>query len=344
MFAQHDLGVRQANLQCVQSLNELWDALGELEKRTLDGTAEIFIRNPLKPMYDLYCFTKSDAVAGTGSGESVAVRRVALTLRPPLELTRQHGISSPSAQKSLARVTQLLVSFFVDAGVPKDALPVLESPASASSVSGGRSEADSQPLPSRRQLDAANAQMDAIVFDRAVSARHFAAATPAFKSALASTPSPSAASILSRKRASQSLQQSCDAYLRSGRVLVQGLELHEEAAALDRLRAFLLDYGGVLNFSHQAWAAVVVVLAKTPPQADGGGERSTTGRVGGAAGRGRRALQSFRCERRSTGPGEGAAGRGELSVLHVPHLFRAGDMLEFLRTSLPQTNPFATGV
>lgn len=130
----------------------------------------------------------------------------------------------------------------------------------------------------------------------------------------------------------QLLRQHCETFLRSGQVLVRGLELHEEADAIERLRGFLLDYGEVLRFSPGAWANVVVVLTKPEAQMAGAEQQQRQQQRQPGAGEPKR--------KKTRGRYDCQAQAGGAQVLTVPHNFRTGELLEHLRTSLPQTNPF----
>lgn len=295
-FARQRDEVKRANLACVQNMNELWDTLGGIEKQTLTGGTSVFIRTPLKPVYDLYCFAKFSSESET--------RSVAMTLRPPRELTKQHSITVADAHRALAAIMKPMKSFFSKVGVSRDALPFIDGEEAGVLSSGNRRCADS----SSRNGSASprpkpSSPMDAIVFDRALSTHHFRR----FRSSPATF-------------SSQTLLIQCEGFLRSGHVLVSGLHLEEEQAALDKLKCFLLNYGDALNFSRTSWADVMVVLTKSL-ESKICAEQSRFGNHG-----------RYNCQAHKS---------RALRILSVPHDFREKEFLAFLCRVMPNSNPFA---
>jgi hypothetical protein len=260
-------------------------------------------------------------------------------------------VSSASARHALDAVQQPLFSFFLDIGVPSDAMSVLDpkvtssgSPSGASRrVSSERERDDLGTFgrsPTKGDFSSVTAELESIVFDRAVSARHFRPPRAGHSiplpwplptvAATAGLGSKSSVGENSKKSARKSsaegglLLQQIEAFLRSGQVLVQNLELEEEAAVMDRLKQFLIDYGDILRFSYAAWAPVVVVLTKLKTTSNGVAGTDT----GAKSGR-RRSRERFNCQVK-----DGAY------IVSVPYDFRVGDLLEYLRSHLPMTNPF----
>lgn len=295
IFARQRDEVKRANLACVQNMNELWDTLGGIEKQTLTGGSSVFIRTPLKPVYDLYCFAKFSSESET--------RSVAMTLRPPHELTKQHSISVADARRALATMMKPMISFFSKVGVSRDALPFSDREEAGVISSGKQRCADSSSRDGAMSPRQPSSPMDAIVFDRAVSTHHH---LRRFR------PNPTTFS-------SQTLLAQCEGFLRSGHVLVSGLVIEEEQAALDKLKCFLLNYGDVLNFSCTSWADVMVVLTKPlESKICAGQSRFGNGR--------------YECKAYEGRP---------LRILSVPHDFREKEFLAFLCRAMPNTNPFA---
>ena len=318
MFALATPQVKVANLRCVQTVYELWEALGTIEQ----GSAgkDVSLPKPLKPAYELTCYVRG--------GKGAEPQRVAFTLQTPSALTRQQSLSVSIARNALRQVKKQLSNYFISAGAP-DVLPAskLDEIEDGDGDDGrGRTIDALFPTPSPRQAKTLNAQLDAIVFDRHVSARHHSAP---YSSILSSSPYPSARS-LAQKRTTKLLDSHVQSFMRSSQLLVRGLAPEEELAAVQRLRQFLLDYGQVLGFSHAAWGSVVLMLhkpddaAKPKPAGAAGDETKEASHERVLARKG------FQCDKRSDG----------YFLVHIPHRFRDGDLLEFLRLSLPMTSPF----
>jgi len=328
MFALAAPQVKVANLRCVQTVYELWEALGHVEQSSVGK--DFTLPKPLRPAYELTCYVRG--------GEGAEPQRVVFTLQTPPALTRQQSLSVSVARIALRQVKKQLSGYFIAAGAP-EVLPVPKPDETeygdgdgGDDGSRGRSLDSVFPTPSPRQAKSLNAQLDAILFDRHVSARHHS--TP-YSSILSSSPYPSARS-LAQKRTTKLLDAHVQSFMRSSQLLVRGLAPEEELAAVQRLRQFLLDYGQVLGFSHATWGSVVLLLHKP----DGA---KPSGAAGAAAGEGEKdaasaqheqvlARKGFQCDKRSDG----------LFLVHIPHRFREGDLLEFLRLKLPMTSPFAS--
>lgn len=249
LFALHGAKIRMTNLACVQTIYELFEGLEEIERKTSSTgyQQDILIQRPLKVAYELTCYLRSTEQAA--ASPPPPPRPINFTFRPPMPLTRPHSISSQDIQKSLHHVNLSLSSFFADVGL-ETVLP-LTNPSTTSP-----SEGPDSPIPtlSTRQLHSLSSSLDCIVFDRSVSARHFGPV-----SSLRVGPYPPSHSFAG-KRSVQRLQAEVSKFIASGRVLVQGLEVGEELAGIERLKQFLLDYGEVLGFSSAAWGDVVLVL------------------------------------------------------------------------------------
>lgn len=303
MFATHVPAVRAANLACVQSMLELWDALGEMESQALLQPS-VQIRRPLKPRYDLECFVKADPGPSTPSpSPSSPLRRVSFRLNTPECLTRLQSLPLPSAGQSLKAMQRQLSDFFAAAGL-------VAAPVEARGTQGQEEGEEGHEGDGWGPAAAHSpASLDAVLFDRAVQ-----------RPLSPFSPSSSSSSRARRERQ----RDEVDAWMGGGNVLVRGLGAEEEFQAMDRLRAFLLDYGGVINFSAAGWKAVVLVLG-----AEGAGK----------AGEGKERKES----KEGTGKErkEGREGRcypvRELQgayVVEVPAAFKAGRLLETVRTGL----------
>lgn len=129
-----------------------------------------------------------------------------------------------------------------------------------------------------------------------------------------------------------------DAYLISGNVLIKGLDPLVEEAAMNRLRKFFFDYGANINFGVSRWRYVIVVLfdkstipktTRSPSESATESESATARKNSMSKGK-RKALDTtgYRCVQ-----------EGRSYLIEIPHTFKAPAMLDFLRISLPMTNP-----
>lgn len=60
LFGSYPLEVQQRNLQCTQTLNEYWNALGHLYNDfSVKGNSSLNISPPLSSSYSISCFIKS---------------------------------------------------------------------------------------------------------------------------------------------------------------------------------------------------------------------------------------------------------------------------------------------
>ena len=94
MFALAAPQVKVANLRCVQTVYELWEALGHVEQSS--AGKDFTLPKPLRPAYELTCYVRG--------GEGAEPQRVVFTLQTPPALTRWLGRGRhPKAQAAKLR-------------------------------------------------------------------------------------------------------------------------------------------------------------------------------------------------------------------------------------------------
>ena len=114
LFAQRDAGVQQDNLECVQTLNDLWDSMNKLESGVDNSSAPtVAINSAFKASYTLKCHVELD----DGS-----LRVTHMKVDAPPDLCLRQMISRNLASKYVQTLHQMLSIFFKDLNIeyPKE--------------------------------------------------------------------------------------------------------------------------------------------------------------------------------------------------------------------------------
>lgn len=125
MFGQDSSAIQEANLKCLQSLNEMCDSIESLQSVS---HSIIEVAKPLKTQYILNCFMRvkrDESAMGLGDSlkgnvtkeEAIETQSVSVTLRTPNTLCARHRIPEAVLIKSLQLLLHQLTPLFEKANL-----------------------------------------------------------------------------------------------------------------------------------------------------------------------------------------------------------------------------------
>lgn len=343
--ARETVEVKQANLVCIQNINELWDLIDKLqEKLERNSAAEsIDISAPFRPIYKIACFVPSekkdpgrkihagelgdkdgsddDAVYGI-KGES-DLRRVEIDLIISPTLCQRQTVEKYLIFRSLSSIFAQQGKLLEMVGIPNPwPEHFVHGPTGGGSTVGRNSSVAASADADAKFFAEHKAKIDAALFERLLS-RHSRQSESAssfsslfvdsYRAKSHHTPHRSAGSSCgSRVSSTEAFMNEVDSYFTMGNVLLQDVSMEKELEVLKKLRQFLLDYGTLLNFRIDQWKNIIIVLKMHPTNNSSGKQRQTA------------ATSKYSC-----------IADDPRYVFTIPTNFKAHILLESFRVNLP---------
>ena len=279
---------------------------------------ELFIQRPLEKSYDLSFYFAHNKAENNNVENELCI--VPYFLNTPNILTNASTVPFSDAHSAVKLVLRHHDSLYTAAGLPANWLTI---------IPGFQSENLRSPEIDSNHL----MEMDCQLFDAKIIAKRRRAKLRSFATQDFSR---SLRVKVDRRNPTGQLSNEVDFFLKHGSVLFQSVKLSDEVAALTKMKAFLMNYGNVLNFDLVDWhERVYFVLAydhSSPTRMAVQSEVIAGGddyQVFTETQKGRfYRLEAIRS----------AAGRPQRFIISIPLNFQDRALLEFLRIRLPLTN------
>lgn len=255
LFALAPKALQQANLSCVQNLNEFWSLITLLLPALQHGTLTPQLSVPhIKPKYDFVCYVHQDS-----SQQSQSKNEDDKFLQVTCRITIPHMLfASLSQRKAMPREAMGAAAvdlidqqrdFLRDLGVEDPFEVKQEQKANSKSVAAD-----------------VHAPIDQFVYDTIAAEKHRKRLTEYFQSTLLNV------STKPKSRYAQSqgwhpnakvqhgAEAMAESYLHSERVQLQRVNAIAEAALMNKLLSFFSEYGRFLNFPSHIWRRIILVV------------------------------------------------------------------------------------
>lgn len=238
-FQKHNRDIQLANLTCLQTLNQLWDMIEDVDDKLQKSLSSIDITIVWQQYYELHCYYQTE----NGQLEKIDLRLMA----PPIFRQRQ-SVSSSTAHHAVRSIYHQLGNFCLMLGLenPWEHINKRDKNTDPSHNSGDVETSEN-----------IRAAVDTMIFENMM--KNQVAANHA-SSQIFQDESNNSRRYRRRKNLQVQLFQEIDTYLTSGNVKLRGISALDELNVLEKLREFLREYSPYLNFRHDLWRRIVIIL------------------------------------------------------------------------------------
>ncbi len=237
--------VHATNLNCLQNINELWESIVSLSRKTISGDS-ISINAPFKLAYALKCFVRID------NEKVVKKERI---IKIPIELcTRGNTIAVARKPGLIRKILKQFGQFYIDLNIqnPWEAL-------ATNALHENKSDASIDEF----TLDVYEKKAELKILERVIKQSY--RFNNAIKqdniynkvddllnqSGLKTKFNPKFATVTDHE---------IDVFIRYGNVMSKELPVVEEYHVITKFHKFLKEYAGLINFNLDYWKSVLVII------------------------------------------------------------------------------------
>ena len=284
MFAQESGQIQKTNLACLQTVNEMIDAIEVIqaicknsveENNSNSTTRMVEISSPLSKQYALSCYVYQTSLSSLHTVNNQqqqqqqqhqhSVKLSQVILQTPVELCDRQRLPITVIEHNIQRFMQQLGPLHTFAGIPNPfvnesqngdrTIPTANTNTNQQRYSRNTTFLDDVSSEVFRKLQQ---HADVRAFEANIRHQNRLPTAEVFNTSSAQN---RRSRMRDRKILWKRTAEEVDAFVANGGVLVSGeLTVAEEFDAIKRLRHFLQDFGSDINFDRSSWKSVVIII------------------------------------------------------------------------------------